>query len=124
MLVNEQHANPTEATFPTVDWDDQRLPAKELIDGLRGELNQDAYTKDYIVSNKNIKSIIDGREVRVIYFSELDSVMAFYSDGYEGPITPYGLTDDCRELDRYEGLVSEAFWMIWVYFYPGTSAFS
>ncbi|MBT7951376.1 MAG: DUF3179 domain-containing protein [Gammaproteobacteria bacterium] len=124
MLVNEQHANPTEATFPTVDWDDQRLPAKELIYGLRGELNQDAYTKDYIVSNKNIKSIIDGREVRVIYFSELDSVMAFYSDGYEGPITPYGLTDDGRELDRYEGLVSEAFWMIWVYFYPGTSAFS
>ena len=124
MLVNEQHANPTEATFPTVDWDDRRLPAKELIYGLRGENNQEAFTKDYIVSKKDIKTAIDGKEVRVIYFSEFDSVMAFYNDGYEGPITPYGMTDDGRELERYEGLVSEAFWMIWAYFYPETTAFS
>jgi uncharacterized protein DUF3179 len=123
MLVNEQHTNPTEASFPTVDWDDRRLPAKELIYGLRGDSNQEAYTKDFIVSNGNVKAVMDGKEVRLVYYPEYDSVMAFYSEGYEGPISPHGMTTDGRRLLRYESLISEAFWMIWAYFYPETSAF-
>ena len=122
MLVNEQHTNPTEASFPTVDWDDKRLPAKELIYGLRGDNNQEAYTKDFLVESRDVKAVMDGREVRIIYFPEYDSVMAFYSDGYEGEITAHGMTTDGHELERYESLISEAFWMIWAYFYPDTSA--
>jgi hypothetical protein len=122
MLVNEQHANPTEATFPTVEWDDQRLPAKELIYGLRGDNNQEAYTKDFIVTNGNVNAVMDGRDVRLIYYPEYDSVMAFYSDGYNGPVDPHGITPDGRKLERYESLISEAFWMIWAYFYPESSA--
>ena len=46
----------------------------------------------------------------------------FYADGYTGDsVDIYGHTDDGRTLRRFEGLLAEVFWMIWVNFEKDTA---
>jgi hypothetical protein len=118
--VNYQHTK-EDPVFPTVSLKDTRLESKEKVYALRGRFNQHAFTRDYLIEKGDTLAEVDGREVRLVYFEEYDSVMAFNSDGYRGAISPLGETEDGRKLEREPTLMSQIFWIVWANFYPETT---
>jgi hypothetical protein len=132
--VDIQHENPDTPVFPTLDLQDSRLPWKEKIYGVRKNGDAIAYTRQFLKDNPFLRTTIGGEEIVIVYNEDVHNVKRydedemhgivtpFYADGYTGEsVDVYGNTDDGRKLRRFEGMLSQLFWMIWVNFEKDTA---
>ena len=103
--------------FPTVDYKDQRIGAKEKIYGVDLNGKQVAYTLAFIKANENIITETFGSQnVTVKYFEEYDFVDVF--DGYVPNVDAYGRDEKGNYVTRVTH-ANQMLWMVWANFYPG-----
>jgi hypothetical protein len=132
--IDSQHKDPDAPVFPTLDLQDSRLPWKEKIYGMRKNGDAVAYTRQFLKDNPLLRTTIGGEDIVIVYHEDVHNVKRydedemhgivtpFYADGYTGEsVDVYGNTDDARKFRRFEGMLSQLFWMIWVNFEKDTA---
>jgi len=104
--------------FPTISYDDRRVPAKEKVYGIHETESTIAITKGYLIRHDNVATeSVNGQTVTIKYFPEFDLVDAFY--GNHPGASARAVDRDGTRLRRYP-LFSEVLWIIWSRFYPAT----
>ena len=116
-----------DAMFPTLRMDDNRLANGEAIWGLKEGDKQVAITKNAFDKSSVIKLKLDNKDIIVIWFEELATVGAFYSEPAINiqsisDIDPYGTAAGVK-LKR-ANLYSYVPWMIWSHWYPKTNVYN
>ena len=110
--------------FPTLDMDDNRLPAKEKIWGVNINGEQVAYTSSFLDKNPLHNTNVGGEPVLLAWFPEYETLGVFSR-------VLNGRTIDVTDVDVYgesnEGKLNRlpqyphVFWMIWSHWYPESS---
>ena len=121
--VGLQWINKEKPAFPTVDFQDRRLPMKQLVYALNVGDDYVAYTREFIQLQGGIINVDIGNKPVVISYDEaFDSVTAFFnSTGTSvNEVDLFGRTANGEQLERVNTLKSNLFWFIFAEFFPGT----
>ncbi|WHI49193.1 DUF3179 domain-containing (seleno)protein [Microbulbifer sp. MLAF003] len=115
-------AKKEEPAFPTIKKFNNRLPNKTKIYGVNIGEDYVAYTKDFIKDHGGLLNVeIGGRDIVIVYHSDLDSVGAYYNDnGSQISNVQFGGESNVGKLERVETMKSEAYWVVWQNFFPET----
>lgn len=125
--MEKQFSEDHGAIFPTLDMEDDRLPAKELIWGLDAGDQQAAFTEEFLKNNPIFQFRLGGNDYVITYNAEYDVVKLF-----ERTVDGRTVDIDSIAIDgrTAEGKLSEVplhngvFWMIWAHWFPQTKVFS
>jgi len=117
----EGHYEGEKPLFPTLNMDDNRLPAKEKIWGVSINGEQVAYTRTFLAQHQLLNTVVGGEPVLVAWFPEYETLGVFSrkisDDVIEvSNIDVHGVTD-VGKLDRLPQY-PHVFWMIWSHWYP------
>lgn len=119
----EPHYNGPDPLFPTLNLDDDRLPAKERIWGINIGNDQVAYALSFLQQQPIHNTIIGGQPVTVAWFPEYETLGAF-SRIVNGNVLEvsevdvYGNTQHGK-LERIPQY-PHVFWMVWSHWFPKT----
>jgi hypothetical protein len=112
--------------FKTANFEDQRLPSKEHIIGVRDdETNKQlAITKSYIKNNGVSNINVGNKRIALAYFPEYETIVAFnrIKDGNEIQVTDidvFGITSEHGKLERVY-VYNSVLWAIWAQYYPNS----
>ena len=109
--------------FPTIDFQDRRLPMRELVYAISLNGDHVVYSKDFMIEQgRPVNVVIGGEKIVVDYDADFDSVTAFFnnSNAAISDIDIFGRTSKGVELARVNTLKCKIFWFIFVEFYPET----
>jgi hypothetical protein len=125
-LATHYDLNSAEPMFPTLSLEDDRLAAKERVCGVRLNDETVAFTRGFFVGNKVFNTIIGGKPVVAVWFSDYEMFGFFGRELNGGIVTvetidPYGSTPvgELERLPSYPGL----FWMIWSHWFPESQVY-
>ncbi|MGO1119912.1 DUF3179 domain-containing (seleno)protein [Rhodovibrionaceae bacterium A322] len=123
----EAHFEGPDPLFPTLRMDDDRLPFKEQVWGLRINGQELALSRSYFEDNPITNMELGGEPLVIAYFADLDTVGVFRRevDGKVvevSEIDPHGLSDS-GQLERVK-LYNGVFWMVWSHWFPNTEVLS
>ena len=119
----EPHYNGPDPLFPTLDLDDDRLPAKEQIWGISLGGEQVAYSKSFLEKQPVHNTEVGGEPVVVVWYPDYETLGVFSRriDGRTieiNEIDVYGNTKlgKLKRVTQYPNV----FWMVWSHWYPKT----
>ena len=119
----EPHYNGPDPLFPTLDLDDDRLPAKEQIWGISLGGEQVAYSKSFLEKQPVHNTEVGGEPVVVVWYPDYETLGVFSRriDGRTieiNEIDVYGNTKlgKLKRVTQYPNV----FWMVWSHWYPQT----
>jgi len=96
--------------FPTMSQDD-RLPAKKVVVGVKGPNGVLAIDPNYVKKNAPVYTEVGGQSVVAIYDENLEVVRVYKRESFEKPVSVTGL----ETADYFDVM-----WFAWVAFYPET----
>ena len=119
----EPHYSGPDPLFPTLNLNDDRLPAKEQIWGINLGGEQVAFTRNFLEQQPIYNTIVGGEPVVLAWFPEYETLGVFSRriDGREievSDIDVYGNTGDgkLKRITQYP----HVFWMVWSHWFPDT----
>jgi len=119
----EPHYSGPDPLFPTLNLNDDRLPAKEQIWGINLGGEQVAFTRNFLEQQPIYNTIVGGEPVVMAWFPEYETLGVFSRriDGREievSDIDVYGNTGDgkLKRITQYP----HVFWMVWSHWFPDT----
>ena len=110
--------------FKTSNFDDQRLPSKEHIIGVRDDLNdqQLAITKEYIKKNGVVNISVGEQHLALSYFPEFETIVAFDRTVNGSPVDVTDLNIDGTTSEhgklKQVYIYNSVLWAVWAHFYP------
>jgi hypothetical protein len=119
----DPHYNGPDPLFPTLNLDDDRLPAKEKIWGISLGGEHVAYSRNFFKKQPIYNTVVGGTPVVLAWFPEYQTLGVFERrvNGGEievSEIDVYGNTDKgkLKRVPQYP----HVFWMVWSHWYPDT----
>ena len=116
--------------FKTVNLEEDKLPSKEHIIGVRdhtGE-NQIAFSKDFLRKKGVFSTTLGTEEIVVVHYPEYDIFKAF-NRTFDGRVLTVeeidvnGVTPDGKQLEQVF-LYHSPFWAVWVTYFPKTEVYN
>ncbi|MBY6195962.1 DUF3179 domain-containing (seleno)protein [Vibrio hangzhouensis] len=111
-----------EPVFPTLEYNDHRLPSKEKVWGLNVGDDFVAYTEHFVrLQDQPINTQIGGKDIVISYDAQYESLGFYYNNTKQEieHINFFGETA-LGKLDRIETVKAGAYWIIWSDFFPKT----
>ena len=109
--------------FPTIEYQDKRLPMKELVWSISINDDHVVYSKEFMQAQQGpVNVVIGGEHVVVDYEEQYDAITAFFNPSGKAvqEVDVFGVSDSGEKLERVNTLKSKIFWFIFAEFYPQT----
>ena len=111
-----------EPFFPTVEYNDQRLAAKEKVWAFNVGDDYVAYSEDFVREQGEPINIKVGGQDIVVAYDEDHQSMGIFKNTTGAPVKAvdhYGVSAE-GTLPRVETVKAGAYWIVWSHFYPNT----
>lgn len=108
--------------FPTVVYDDKRLPSKEKVWAFNIGNDYVAYSVPFVREQGPINTEVGGQSVVVAFNEQYESLGVFYNKT-GSPIADIDLYGNTAEdkMPRVETVKAGAYWIIWSHFFKNTA---